>query len=278
MRINQFLPESAVQELADKLPTLKRTDYDAIDELMKRISLKHNLQPKKLHDLFVHKYGHNPDHWLKKIKGGIEEGGDLGVIRQQGEYQQIEESESEDFYLTINGRPVKKTVNIFNAQKLLKILKKGQPNSNIQINCVRNNKLVPIPSDSFGQQTVTEELKTSEDHAILNDFIKWTARRLHLKAPFPRMIFSDDTEKAQKGHHTGVHTLEDNTIWIYTGKRNMVDIMRTVFHELVHERQGQLGMIKPGDSYPGSPIEVMADMLAGKYIKIYGKQHPQIFQ
>ena len=92
------------------------------------------------------------------------------------------------------------------------------------------------------------------------------------------MIFSDDTEKAQKGHHTGVHTPEDNTIWIYTGKRNMVDIMRKVFHELVHERQAQLGMIKPGDSYPGSPIEVMADMLAGKYIKIFGKNHPEIFQ
>ena len=40
----------------------------------------------------------------------------------------------------------------------------------------------------------------------------------------------------------------------------------------------ELNMIKPGDSYPGSPIEAMADMLAGKYIKIYGKQHPEIFQ
>jgi hypothetical protein len=37
-------------------------------------------------------------------------------------------------------------------------------------------------------------------------------------------------------------------------------------------------MIKAGDSYPGSPIEAMADMLAGKYIKIYGKQNRNIFQ
>jgi len=37
-------------------------------------------------------------------------------------------------------------------------------------------------------------------------------------------------------------------------------------------------MIKPGDSYPGSPIEVMADVLAGKYIKIYGKKNPHVFQ
>jgi hypothetical protein len=43
-------------------------------------------------------------------------------------------------------------------------------------------------------------------------------------------------------------------------------------------RQGELDMIKPGDSYPGSPIEAMADMLAGKYIKIYGEENRHIFQ
>jgi hypothetical protein len=35
--------------------------------------------------------------------------------------------------------------------------------------------------------------------------------------------------------------------------------------------------IKPGSSYPGSPIEREADMMAGKYMKIYGKDHPEIF-
>jgi hypothetical protein len=58
----------------------------------------------------------------------------------------------------------------------------------------------------------------------------------------------------------------------------MVDIMRTVYHELTHVRQGELNMIKPGDSYPGSPIEMLADMSAGKYMKVFGKDHPEIFQ
>jgi hypothetical protein len=70
----------------------------------------------------------------------------------------------------------------------------------------------------------------------------------------------------------------DDNIWVYTANRNLVDILRTVFHELVHVRQGELNMIKPGDSYPGSPIEAMADMLAGKYIKIYGEKNRHIFQ
>ena len=51
-----------------------------------------------------------------------------------------------------------------------------------------------------------------------------------------------------------------------------------MFHELVHVRQGELNMITPGSSYPGSPIEALADLMAGKYIKIYGEQHHNIFQ
>jgi hypothetical protein len=87
-----------------------------------------------------------------------------------------------------------------------------------------------------------------------------------------------DTEEAQNNHHTGGHHMGEDKIWVYVNNRNLVDILRTVFHELVHVRQGELDMIKPGDSYPGSPIEVMADALAGKYIKIYGEQNHHIFQ
>lgn len=112
---------------------------------------------------------------------------------------------------------------------------------------------------------------------VMQKFIKWTAEKLHLKT-IPKVIFSHDTKDAQDNHHTGSHVQGSNEIWVYAKNRNMVDIMRTIFHEMVHCRQSELNMIKPGDSYPGSPIEVMADMLAGKYIKIFGKEHHEIFQ
>jgi hypothetical protein len=108
-------------------------------------------------------------------------------------------------------------------------------------------------------------------------FAAWTGKKLHLKH-VPKVHLSMDTEEAQEGHHTGMHKPGDDFVWVYAKNRNLVDILRTVFHELVHVRQHELGMIKPGDSYPGSPIEAMADMLAGKYIKIYGKQNRNIFQ
>ena len=68
MRYNELLIESAARELAEKLPTLSHHTYNSIDKLMQHISAKHKISGKKLHDLFVHKYGHTPDIWIKKLK------------------------------------------------------------------------------------------------------------------------------------------------------------------------------------------------------------------
>jgi hypothetical protein len=188
------IAESAVSDLADKLPALKKYDYSTIDNLMKRISVRYNISGDELHDMFVSKYGHTPDTWVKKIKNRLSEG-----------------------------------------------------------------------------------IESNDDMQQVNDFVEWCIKILHIKKPYPLITYSKNSTEAQEGHHTGRHT-SDGKIWIYVENRNMVDIFRTIFHELVHHRQDQLNMIGPNDSYPGSPVEAMADMLAGKYIKIYGKDHPEIFQ
>lgn len=129
------------------------------------------------------------------------------------------------------------------------------------------------------KEVITENIEKlpSDIDSEVQKFAAWASRRVHLKNPI-KIELSYDTEEAQENHHTGRHTEGDPTIWVYAKNRNLVDILRTVAHEIVHARQSELGMIKPGDSYPGSPIEAMADMLAGKYIKIYGEKHHYIFQ
>lgn len=111
----------------------------------------------------------------------------------------------------------------------------------------------------------------------VSKFAKWASNILNLKSD-PKIELSQDTHDAQVNHHTGRHTEGENKIWVYAKNRNLVDILRTVAHELTHVRQSELGMIKPGSSYPGSPIELLADMMAGKMIKIYGEKNRHIFQ
>jgi hypothetical protein len=191
MRFNQILSETAASELAHKLPSLEKHDYNTIDQLMRKIAAKHKITGKALHNLFVNKFGDTPDNWIKN---------------------KLDEGDSE-----------------------------------------------------------------SALHKEVAQFAQWSAQKLGLKH-IPKFDLSTDTRDAQDNHHTGRHMMGGDTVWIYVKNRNLVDILRTVFHEMVHARQDELGMIDQGDSYPGSPIEAMADMLAGKYIKIYGEQNHHIFQ
>jgi len=187
--------ESAVGELAHRLPSLEKHDYTVIDDLVRSVARKHKISHRALEKIFTHKYKKPPQMWFK------------------GKLDEDDEEERIDF----------------------------------------NN----LP--------------------IMQKFIDWTVDKINLENP-PEFEWSYDTEDAQQNHHTGRHTEGSNNCWVYVKNRNLVDIMRTVFHELVHCRQSELGMIQHGDSYPGSPIEMEADMMAGKYMKVFGKMHPEIFQ
>ena len=195
MLTEDIIHTAAAHELAKKLPSLEKHDYDTIDQLVRSVAKKHTITGDALHDIFKRTYHKIPTDWIADIKDLEETTGDT--------------------------------------------------------------------SGDLG-----EEVKK---------FAEWAGRRLHIKH-LPKIELSHDTKDAQDNHHTGGHVQGEDSVWVYAKNRNLVDILRTVFHELVHIRQEELGMIRPGSSYPGSPIEVMADMLAGKYIKIYGEKNHHIFQ
>ena len=125
-------------------------------------------------------------------------------------------------------------------------------------------------------QSLDEEI-TDNKAAEIAKAVEWVCKKLNIK-DIPAIELSMDTDEAQGNHHTGGHVPGSGKIWIYAKNRNLVDILRTAFHELVHVRQHELDMIKPNSSYPGSPIEAMADMMAGKMIKVYGAANPHIFE
>jgi hypothetical protein len=56
--------ESAVDELANRLPSLDKHDYNTIDDLMRKVARKHKITDKALKDLFTKKYKDTPDRWI----------------------------------------------------------------------------------------------------------------------------------------------------------------------------------------------------------------------
>ena len=135
----------------------------------------------------------------------------------------------------------------------------------------RRSKLANKAMDSLDEDS--KDILTTE----VARATEWFCKQVGIKQP-PVIELSMDHEEAQGNHHTGGHVPGSGKIWVYAKNRNLVDLLRTTFHELVHVRQHELDMIKPDSSYPGSPIEAMADMVAGKFIKIYGKDNKHIFQ
>jgi len=129
--------------------------------------------------------------------------------------------------------------------------------------------------DTIAQQEVNES--TLSDHEDqLRDFVKWTCDKLKIKK-MPRLEFQDskDSEPQTKTAH---FSMQDGMIWIYTGNRNLADIMRSVAHELTHYKQDEKGQVTPDQSYPGSPIEQQADAVAGYLMKLYIDKDPGILE
>lgn len=129
---------------------------------------------------------------------------------------------------------------------------------------------------SKAKQSLDEEIDDNKAAEVAKA-VEWMCKQLNI-TQIPAIELSMDTDEAQGNHHTGGHVPGSGKIWVYAKNRNLVDLLRTVFHELVHVKQHELDMIEPDSSYPGSPIESQADMVAGAAIKIYGAANPHIFE
>ena len=121
--------------------------------------------------------------------------------------------------------------------------------------------------------------KTNEEYdpneKIIRHFMRWVYRRLNIKDDMPRLEL--DWTKDPGQHNTGSYNYKTNTLYVYMAHRNLIDILRTIAHELQHRKQGAQGRLH-GHSPPGSKIEREADGEAGYLVKLYGAQHPNIMQ
>ena len=122
------------------------------------------------------------------------------------------------------------------------------------------------------------EINRDEIHheAEIKQFINWVYDKKNIGGVRPKIIFSNEKEGPDM-HHTGWYRDSENLMWVYTGNRNLIDILRTVAHELVHRKQGIQGRIK-GPSPPGSKLEREADAEAGYLMKLYGADNPEIVE
>ena len=107
---------------------------------------------------------------------------------------------------------------------------------------------------------------TQEKIEILKDFINFTCAKLKIQEPVTVVIRNDRDEYIST---TASYLPNENENHIRAGGRAVVDICRSIGHELTHNRQRELGMFKPGEDVQniGGKIEDEANSIAGILIK-----------
>jgi hypothetical protein len=110
----------------------------------------------------------------------------------------------------------------------------------------------------------------------LNSFVKFVKKELGIEK-VPTISIQANRDGLKTTAHYD-YTKENKIVRVYGKNRALVDIMRSVAHELVHHKQfeeGRLDGPQPPDI--GGEIEDEANAKAGQYIKMYAKIDPTIY-
>jgi len=113
------------------------------------------------------------------------------------------------------------------------------------------------------------------NRVLMEKFITFTRDYLQLEIPFDVHLTNDREDVTT----TAYYDIDTHYICVYIKDRAIMDIMRSVAHELVHHCQNQNGQLT-GDveeGADGSPIENEANAKAGEIMRVFGKQNPEIY-
>jgi hypothetical protein len=110
----------------------------------------------------------------------------------------------------------------------------------------------------------------------LNTFVKFVKDQLDLKSvPTISIKGNRDGLKTTANYD---YTKENKIIKVYGKNRALVDIMRSVAHEMVHHKQFEDGRLEQRPPDIGGEIEDEANAKAGQYIKMFAKEDPTIYE
>jgi hypothetical protein len=112
---------------------------------------------------------------------------------------------------------------------------------------------------------------SSEQSKVIQDFIKM----IQQEAPLNRDVHISFIPERDVNMTTGVR-FPKGKIFILSGNRLLIDILRTLAHEWIHEYQYQKMGLKDNQKIQdiGGTEENMANILSGIFIKKFEKQYP----
>jgi Zn-dependent peptidase ImmA (M78 family) len=117
--------------------------------------------------------------------------------------------------------------------------------------------------------------KSELDTSIIINFLSFAKKILNITDD----IRIELTFKRTPDIKTTAYYIPNKLIRVYVKDRAIIDILRSLCHELVHHKQSlDSKLVEPTqDGADGSKIENEANAVAGTIIRKYGKIHPELY-
>jgi hypothetical protein len=109
----------------------------------------------------------------------------------------------------------------------------------------------------------------------LKEFVKFVKDQLELKTVPTISIQNGRGELKTTANYD--YTKENKIIKINAKNRALVDVMRSLAHEMVHHKQYEDGRLKVKPPDIGGEIEDEANAKAGQYIKMFAQKDNTIY-
>jgi hypothetical protein len=111
---------------------------------------------------------------------------------------------------------------------------------------------------------------------IIADFLNFSCKELGIQT-LPRITFISKPISNSESNSFAAYSPNMKQVQLYIKNRHILDILRSLCHELVHYRQDLNDQLKPDSGKTGSEEENEANSVAGQVMRKYGKLHPELF-
>ena len=129
------------------------------------------------------------------------------------------------------------------------------------------------------KQLLRERLLTQDELDVRDvaDFVNFAKKKLGIDDDIKVALAFKRTPDLVT---TAYYDSANNKLKVYAKDRAIIDVCRSIAHELVHHKQNLEGRRtdSESDGADGSPIENEANAVAGVIIRKWGKLHPEIYE
>lgn len=124
-------------------------------------------------------------------------------------------------------------------------------------------------------EILTEGLSRNNATSIISKFIEFATSELGLQE-LPDIEMQDGNDRSVEFRSFGGYG--DKHITVTLSNRHIMDVCRTLAHELVHYRQDLNNELTPDSGKDGSDHENEANAQAAVIMRKWGKMHPNLFK